>query len=155
MVSIETQVSEGSLREKTVTAIDYEVEHPKFNVSLSKDAVYTFTVGNGIHTDLFGLYRNGTGKEIVGEELDVSFEEPTFLERIKIALAILFPSIAERYGAVLTKQGLRDEQIQALQPTVDQYNVRCGIGIQCEYAHPRIKEERVIPTSEASLVDKL
>jgi len=155
MVNIQTNINEGSVREKTVTTINYDVQHPTFNATLSRQPMYSFVVGRGIHTDMFGLYRDGSGKEIIAAELNVSFEEPTWVERLKIALAILFPSFGEKYGATLTKYGLKSEEIRALQPEVDRYNTQCGIGIQCEYAHPISREERVIPTSQASLVDKL
>jgi hypothetical protein len=157
-MDIQANINEGSVREKKKTSVDYDVSHSTFSANLERDAVYSLVITGGIHTDQFGIHRSGTGQEIVGEELNVSFQEPTTWERLKIALAVMFPGMAEKYGvsASLTKYGIRDDQIGALQPAVDEYNTQCGQGIQLEYTHLRNVEDKVVPTSEASgLVEKL
>jgi len=159
MANIKAQVNEGSVRRKEVITTSYDVERPTFAERLSRDVTYTFQI-KGIHRDIFGIQRNGNGKEIIDDELNVSFESrgiwdvPLF-ERLKMALALIFPKIAQRYDAIFTREGLKDEEIQALYPKVDAYNTKCGIGIQYEYMYSERKEERVIPTSEASLINKL
>ena len=154
MANIKTHLSEGSVIERKITTVNYDVTHPTFNTNLSRTAIYSVAITGPIHKDTFTLTRDGSGKEIISDELNVSFVESTFMERFKIALAVLFPSFAEKYGAVITKYGLRDEEIQSLQPEVDNYNLQCGVGIQHEYMHSTEKETREISTGEC-LVDKL
>ncbi len=154
MVDIKANVSEGSLNRKKVTTIDYDVQHPTFSADLERQPIYSFVVGRGIHTDRFGIHRDGTGKEIIADELDVSFQEPTYWERFKLGLALIFPFLGNKYGATLTKHGIQDGEIQALQPQADEYNRQCGVGIQAEYTHLREQTVEDIPTGDC-IVDKL